>query len=53
VTSALEIHQAHGFSYGDSAIIAAAQALGCRQLLSEDMSHGRRVGDLAILDPFR
>jgi predicted nucleic acid-binding protein len=53
VNSALEIHQAHGFSYGDSAIIAAAQALGCRQLLSEDMSHGRRVGDLAILDPFR
>ncbi len=53
VTSALEIHQAHGFSYWDSAIIAAAQALGCRQLLSEDMSHGRRIGDLTILDPFR
>ncbi|HEX9329621.1 MAG TPA: PIN domain-containing protein [Reyranella sp.] len=53
VTSALEIHQAHGFSYWDSAIVAAAQALGCRQLLSEDMSHGRRVGDLTILDPFR
>jgi len=53
VTSALEIHDEHGFSYWDSAIIAAAQALGCRQLLSEDMSHGRRVGDLTILDPFR
>jgi predicted nucleic acid-binding protein len=53
VTSALEIHQAHGFSYWDSAVIAAAQALGCRQLLSEDMSHGRRIGDLTILNPFR
>lgn len=53
VTSALEIHRAHGFSYWDSAIIAAAQALGCRLLLSEDMSHGRRIGDLTILDPFR
>jgi predicted nucleic acid-binding protein len=53
VTSALEIHQVHRFSYWDSAIVAAAQALGCRQLLSEDMSHGRRVGDLTILDPFR
>lgn len=53
VTSALEIHAVHGFSYWDSAIIAAAQALGCRQLLSEDLSHGRRVGDLTILDPFR
>ena len=53
VTSALEIRDEHGFSYWDSAIIAAAQALGCQQLLSEDMSHGRRVGDLTILDPFR
>jgi predicted nucleic acid-binding protein len=53
VTSALEIHQAHGFSYWDSAIVAAAQALGCQQLLTEDMSHGRRIGDLTILDPFR
>jgi predicted nucleic acid-binding protein len=53
VTSALEIHEAHGFSYWDSAIVAAAQALGCRQLLTEDMSHGRRIGDLTIHDPFR
>ena len=53
VTSALDIHQRHGLSYWDSAIVAAAQALGCRELLTEDMSHGRRVGDLTIFDPFR
>jgi predicted nucleic acid-binding protein len=53
VTAAFEIHAAHDFSYWDSAIIAAAQALGCRELLSEDMSHGRRIGDLVIIGPFR
>lgn len=53
VTAALEIHARHGLSYWDSAIVAAAQALGCRELLSEEMSHGRRIGDLTILDPFR
>jgi predicted nucleic acid-binding protein len=53
VTAALEIRGTHGFSYWDSAIVAAAQALGCRELLSEDMSHGRRIGNLTILDPFR
>jgi len=53
VMAALEIRAAHGFSYWDSAIVAAAQALGCRELLSEDMGHGRRIGDLTILDPFR
>jgi predicted nucleic acid-binding protein len=53
VMAALEIRAARGFSYWDSAIVAAAQALGCRELLSEDMGHGRRIGDLTILDPFR
>src|SRR5438477_7468278 len=36
---ALEIKAVHGFSYWDSAIIAAARALGCREVLTEDMSH--------------
>jgi predicted nucleic acid-binding protein len=53
VTAAMEIHARHGFSYWDSAIIAAAQALGCRDLLSEDMTHGQRIGDLQIVNPFR
>ena len=53
VTAALEIRAAHAFSYWDSAIIAAAQALECDQLLTEDLSHGRRIGDLTILNPFR
>ena len=53
VTDALEIHARHGFSYWDSAIVAAAQALDCRELLSEDMADGRRVGSLRIVNPFR
>jgi predicted nucleic acid-binding protein len=51
--AALEICRVHRFSYGDSAIIAAAQASGCRELYTEDMSHGRHVGDLVIVNPFR
>ena len=31
LTQALDIKAKHGFSYWDSAIIAAARALGCRQ----------------------
>ena len=53
LTSALEIKAAHGFSYWDSAIIAAARALGCRKLYSEDMSHGQEVEGLVIINPFR
>ena len=50
---ALEIRAAHGFSYWDSAIIAAARALGCRELYTEDMSHGREIEGVAIINPFR
>jgi predicted nucleic acid-binding protein len=53
LTGALAIKSAHGFSYWDSAIIAAARALGCREILTEDMSHGREVEGISIVDPFR
>jgi len=53
LTGALEIKTAHGFSYWDSAIIAAARALGCRELYTEDMAHGREVEGVAIINPLR
>jgi predicted nucleic acid-binding protein len=53
LTQALDIKARHGFSYWDGAIIAAARALGCRQLYSEDMAHGRDVEGVVIFNPFR
>jgi predicted nucleic acid-binding protein len=53
LTGALEIKAAHGFSYWDSAIIAAARALGCRRLFTEDMTHGREVEGVTLINPFR
>ena len=53
LNSALEITARHRFSYWDSAIIAAARALGCRELYTEDMSHGRIVDGVEIVNPFR
>ena len=52
LTAALKIKAAHGFSHWDSAIIAAARALGCRMLYSDDMSHGREVDGVTIVNPF-
>ncbi len=49
---ALEIKAAHAFSFWDSAVIAAARALGCRKLYSEDMSHGREIEGVTIINPF-
>jgi predicted nucleic acid-binding protein len=53
MTEALKIKSAHGLSYWDAAIVAAARALGCRELYSEDMTHGREVEGTIILNPFR
>jgi predicted nucleic acid-binding protein len=53
LSGAFEIRATHGFSYWDSAIVAAARALGCRTLYSEDLSHGREVEGITIVNPFR
>ena len=53
VRAALQIKAQHRFSYWDSAIIAAARALGCDELLTEDLSHGRVVEGVTIVNPFR
>ena len=51
--AALEIKWAHGLSYWDSVIVAAARALGCSELYSEDMPDGRRIEGVVIVNPFR
>lgn len=53
VKAALGICARYGLSYWDSAIIAAAQALGCDQVLSEDMQDGQRFERLTVVNPFR
>ncbi len=50
---ALEIKANFDLSFWDAAIVAAARAIGCRELLSEDMSHGREVEGVIITNPFR
>jgi len=51
MTGALEIRAAHRLSYWDAAIVAAARALGCRELYSEGMSHGQEVEGVTIINP--
>ena len=51
--SALEIEAQHGLAYWDSTVIAAAQALGCVEIHSEELRHGQQVGGLTIVNPFR
>ena len=51
--TALRIRKIYRFSFWDSAIVAAALALGCDRVYTEDLTHGQMVDGLAIVDPFR
>jgi predicted nucleic acid-binding protein len=53
MSDALDIKSDFKLSYWDAAIVAAARALGCRTLLSEDLAHGSDIGGVKIVNPFR
>jgi predicted nucleic acid-binding protein len=42
----------YGISYWDAAIIEAARAMGCREILSEDLSSGQDYGGVRVRNPF-
>lgn len=49
---ALDLSAKRGWSYWDSAIVAAAIEAGCEELWSEDLNHGQREAKLKIVNPF-
>jgi predicted nucleic acid-binding protein len=52
ILAAIDLHRLHGFSYWDALVLRMAKQTGCRQLLSEDMQHGREVDGVTIINPF-
>jgi predicted nucleic acid-binding protein len=53
IESAWAVEARYGFSYWDSLMIAAAQAMGCTHMLTEDLQHDQLVDQLRIINPFR
>jgi predicted nucleic acid-binding protein len=51
--AARTLAEEHLLSFYDALIIAAAIEAGCDILYSEDLQHGRAIGGLAIVNPFR
>jgi len=50
---ASELGERYRYSFWDSLVIIAAQNLGVRTLLSEDMQDGQRIGLVTIVNPFK
>lgn len=47
-----ELQRAHGLSFWDALIVAAASRGGCTRLLTEDLQQGRTLAGLQIINPF-
>ncbi|MFO1339982.1 MAG: PIN domain-containing protein [Burkholderiaceae bacterium] len=52
VESAWSVESRYGLNYRDALIVAAAQAQGCRYLLSEDLQHQQQIDSVQIINPF-
>ncbi|TLD72576.1 PIN domain-containing protein [Phragmitibacter flavus] len=50
--SALRLKQRFQTFYWDAAILAAAKAARCHQLLSEDLNHGQDYDGVVVVNPF-
>ena len=51
--AALDTRQRFQLSYWDSAIIEASRAMGCAEVLSEDLGDGQDYAGVRVINPFR
>jgi predicted nucleic acid-binding protein len=52
IVSGSRLTQEHSVSFRDALIIEAALRANASRLLSEDLRHGRKFGDLVVENPF-
>lgn len=52
ILAAIDLYRVHRLSIWDALIFQSAVAAGCRELLSEDMQPGFRLGGVVIVNPF-
>lgn len=52
IKQAWDLQDRYSLSWWDALIVAAAQASGCRVLLTEDLQAGQVFGTVRVIDPF-
>lgn len=52
VMAAIDTHQRQDIPFWDAMILQSAHRLDCTTVLTERLSHGRRIGDAIIVNPF-
>ena len=50
---ALSVQDEYGISYYDALIVATAERLGCREILTEDLNDGQTYRGMVAVNPFK
>lgn len=50
---AIDLAREYQVSFWDAQILQSALSLGCKTLLSEDLSHDQQYGEVQVINPFR
>jgi predicted nucleic acid-binding protein len=50
---AIDLQHDLQLSFWDAQVVQSAASLGCKQLLSEDLSHGQAYGGVQVINPFK
>ena len=53
ILAAITRSRSQRFAFWDALIVEAALKAGAKRLLTEDLQHGQRIGDLTVENPFR
>ncbi len=53
ILAAIDLQRLHGHSFWEALILQSALSSGCTICFSEDLQHGRNLGRLKIVNPFR
>lgn len=52
IAAAWDIEDRYGFHFWDALVVAAAQAVGCDTLLTEDLQDGQDLDGVVVVNPF-
>jgi predicted nucleic acid-binding protein len=50
---AIDLQHNYQLAFWDAQIVQSAACLGCKQLISEDLSNGQIFGDVQVINPFK
>ena len=53
IETAWAVESRWGVNYWDALMVSAAQHMGCRWLLTEDLQHGQKIDLITVINPFQ